>query len=60
MFGNCFVMQELVSFLILRSFNISAELSALCIVAVSVFWLFLAVLWVGLKCVTVVYPGHNN
>ena len=27
---------------------------------VSVLWLFLAVLWVGLQCVIVLFPCHNH
>ena len=30
-----------------------------CIVTINVMWLFLAVLWVGLQCVIVVFPDHT-
>ena len=33
-------------------------LSYRCVVTVNVLWLFLAVPWVGLQCVIVVYPDH--
>ena len=33
-------------------------LSSLCIVVVVAMWLFLAVPWVGLQCVIVVFPDH--
>ena len=31
-----------------------------CLVAVDVLWLFLAVWWVGLQFVIVVFPGHTH
>ena len=31
-----------------------------CVVAVGVLLLFLTVLWVGLRCVIVVFPGHAH
>ena len=31
-----------------------------CVVAVSIPWCFLAVLWVGLQCVIVVFPDHTH
>ena len=31
-----------------------------CIVAFNVLWLFLAVPWVGLRCVIVVFPDHTH
>ena len=31
-----------------------------CLVTVNVLWLFLAVPWVGLRCVIVVFPDHTN
>ena len=31
-----------------------------CHVTVKVMWLFLAVLWVGLHCVIVVFPDHTH
>ena len=34
-------------------------LSQRCIVTINVLWLFLAVLWVGLQCVIVVFPDHT-
>ena len=33
-------------------------LSYNCIVTIKVLWLFLAVQWIGLQCVNVVFPGH--
>ena len=35
-------------------------LSYRCIVTISVLWLFLAVPWVGLWCVIVVFPDHTH
>ena len=35
-------------------------LSYRCLVAVNVLWLFLAVMWVGLQCVIVVFPDHTH
>ena len=31
-----------------------------CLVTVSVLWLFLALQWVGLRCVIVVFPDHTH
>ena len=31
-----------------------------CIVTINVLWLFLAVPWVGLQCVIVVFPDHTH
>ena len=36
-----------------------ALLSIGCLVTVNVLWLFLMVLWVGLKCVIEVFPDHT-
>ena len=35
-------------------------LSYRCIVTINVRWLFLAVPWVGLQCVIVVFPDHTH
>ena len=35
-------------------------LSCRCIVTINVQWLFLAVQWVGLQCVIVVFPDHTH
>ena len=35
-------------------------LSHPCLAILYVLWLFLAVPWVGLQCVIVVFPGHNR
>ena len=35
-------------------------MSSLCLVTVSVLWLFLKVPWVGLQCVIVVFPDHTH
>ena len=35
-------------------------LSYRCIVIVNILWLFLAVPWVGLQCVIVVFPDHTH
>ena len=35
-------------------------LSYRCIVTINVLWLFLTVPWVGLQCVTVVFPDHTH
>ena len=34
--------------------------TSLCLVNVSVLWLFLTVPWVGLQCVIVAFPGHTH
>ena len=31
-----------------------------CIVTVNVLWLFLTVVWIGLKCVIIVNPDHTH
>ena len=31
-----------------------------CLVTVNVLWVFLRVLWVGLRCVIVVFPDHTH
>ena len=36
------------------------KLSSRCLVIASVLWLFLAVRWVGLQCVIVVFPDHTH
>ena len=38
----------------------SLLLSYRCIVTINVMWLFLAVPWVGLQCVIVVFPDHTH
>ena len=35
-------------------------LSYRCTVTINVMWLFLAVPWVGLQCVIVVFPDHTH
>ena len=35
------------------------SLSCKCVVAIGLLWLLLAVPWVGLRCVFVVFPGHT-
>ena len=35
-------------------------LSYRCIVTINVLWLFLAMPWVGLQCVIVVFPDHTH
>ena len=35
-------------------------LSYSCIVTITFLWLFLAVLWLGLQCVIVVFPDHTH
>ena len=35
-------------------------LSYRCMVTINVLWLFLSVPWVGLQCVTVVFPDHTH
>ena len=35
-------------------------LSFRCIVTIYVLWLFFTVPWVGLQCVTVVFPDHTH
>ena len=35
-------------------------LSSLCLVTVSVLWLFFAVAWVGLQCMSVVFLDHTH
>ena len=39
---------------------LDACLSSWCLVIVIVRWLFLAVPWVGLQCVIVVFPDHTH
>ena len=72
MFGPCFVMQYLVSvlssfaFISLRNRDLEMValllhlLPSLCLVAVSVLWLFLKLPWVGLQCVIVAFPDHTD
>ena len=36
------------------------SLSYICIVSMNVMWGFLALPWVGLQCVIVVFPDHTN
>ena len=62
----CFVVYYFVSFLVLYHFEEEErELVALlllslgCLVAVDILCLFLAVPWVGLGCVIVVFPYHT-
>ena len=67
-FGVCFVMYYLVSFLVLNYIILigKRELVALLLwsswytMTVSVMWLFLAVPWVGLQCLIVVFPDHTH
>ena len=35
-------------------------LSYRCMVTIHVLWLFLAVPWVGMQCVSVVFPDHTH
>ena len=35
-------------------------LSYRCIVTINVLWLFLMVPWVGIQCVSVVFPDHTH
>ena len=35
-------------------------LIVLCLATVNVLWLFLTVSWVGLQCVSVVFPDHTH
>ena len=63
-FGPCFVVQYLVSFLVLQSSHWGRERWLLkncfkCHVTVSALCLFLTVQCVGLQCVIVVFPSHN-
>ena len=44
-------MRKLVAFLLL---------SYICIVAINVLWLFLAVPWLDLQCVILVFPDHTH
>ena len=63
--GPCFVMQYLVSFLVLAIIWLGRRarcihwLFSWCLVAVSVQWVFLTVQWVGLQCVFVAFPDHT-
>ena len=65
-FGPCLYVQYLVSSLVLRSYFCWIELGALlqlsawCLVTVSVLWLFLTSRCVGLQCVIVVFPAHSH
>ena len=63
-FGSCFVVQYLVSFLVLQSSCWGRERWLLkscfkCNVTVSALCLFLTVQCVSLKCVIVVFPSHT-
>ena len=66
MFVFCFVMHYFVSFLVCNHLEWKRELVVLlllswgCLVAVYALWLFLAVPWVGLQCVIVVFPDHTH
>ena len=62
MFCPYFVMQYFVAFLVLQSSWLAALqlLSPLFLVTFSVLWLFLAMPWVGLQCVIVVFPGDTR
>ena len=62
MLGHCFVMQYLVSFLVLQSSRRGRESSLLYFrhVVVSVRVSSLQCLWVVLQCVIVVSPGHTH
>ena len=64
-FGPCFVMQNVLSVLVLQSSWWGREswllyFNCLPDVALSVLWLFLTVPWVGLQCVIVVFPDHTH
>ena len=65
MFGLCFSMQYLESFLVLQVIlREKRELVALlklfpwCLVTVSVLWIFLTVMWFALQCVITLFPDH--
>ena len=65
-FPPCFIMQYLVSLFCShlhltrkRELVVMLLLSIGCLVTVNVLWLFLTVLWVGLKCVIEVFPDHT-
>ena len=67
MLDPCFVMQYFESFLVLQSSHCGREilfalllLSSVCHVDVIVYCLFLTVIWVGLQCVIVSFPGHTH
>ena len=57
-FGHCFVVQYLVSFLVSNHLTRAERAGCLYHVAVSVLCLFLMVPWIDLQCVIVVFPGH--
>ena len=61
-FGICYVLHYLVSFLVLQSSSRGKEswLIALIVATVSVVLLFLTVPWVGLQCVIVKFPDHTH
>ena len=65
----CFVMHYLVSILVCdhlaederkRKLIALLLLSYRCIATINVLWFFLAVPWVGLQYVVVVFPGHTH
>ena len=62
-FGPCFVVQYLVSFLVLRSSRRGRESESragcLKLLFVRALCLFLRVRWVGLQCMIVVFPDHT-
>ena len=62
MFSSCFVMQYLMSYLVLQSSHRGRDSWLLYFncVAVSVVCLFPTVPLVGLQCVIVAFPGHTH
>ena len=67
MFGPCFIMHYLVSFLVLQSSRCGREpagcltyLFLCCHLSVGVLCIFPTVPWVSLQCATVAFPGHSH
>ena len=59
----CFVIHSSFAIILKRKRKLVAVLllsCILCIVTINVMWLFLTVPWVGLQCVTVVFPDHTH
>ena len=65
-FNLCFVIQYFVSILFCNNLNGEERAGCftltvfICLVTVSVLWLFLTVPWAGLQCAIVVFPDHTH
>ena len=59
MFGSCFILRYHVSCLVLQSCRWGRESWLVCF-SVSVLCIFLAVQWVGLRCLVMTFSGHTH